>query len=127
MRDAIFVMSKKKGRQVHPSGEKISVSPEERERCRNQRIAKGWDQYDLAAKTGLTQGAISGFESGRTKQPYKVVYARIYRALFGPAGEIAEAEPDTWLEIVKGSVDLDEPAKQAILSMVEQLRRRRLA
>lgn len=118
-------MSKTKGRQVHPRGEKMSVSPEERERFKKRRLEKGWDQYDLADKSGLTQGAISGFESGRSKQVYKVVYARIYRALFGPSEEIVAAEPDTWLRIVEGSVDLDEDQRRAVLAMVEQLTKRK--
>lgn len=124
-RVAIPAMSKTKGRQVHPRGEKMSVSPEERERCKKRRLEKGWDQYDLADKSGLTQGAISGFESGRSKQVYKIVYARIYRALFGPGEDVVTAEPDTWLKIVEGSVDLDEDQRRAVLTMVEQLARRK--
>lgn len=117
-------MSKATGRQVHPKGEKISVSSDVRERFKAQRVAKGWDQRELAKRAHLTQGTVSNFESGRSKQIVRKVYAQLHRALFGPDGDTVPGESDTWLEIVEGSADLDESQKQAVLAVVRSLRKR---
>lgn len=102
----------------------MSVSPEERERFKNQRIAKGWDQYDLADRAGVTQGAVSNFESGRTKQPFKIVYARLYRALFGPNKEpTSPDEPDNFVAIVEGVTELDAADRAYIATMIKRLRK----
>jgi transcriptional regulator with XRE-family HTH domain len=73
---------------AHPEGALMNVEQPERNRLRLLREKKGWTQKQLADRAGLSAAAISNFESSdesegssRTKQPRKVVYAKIVAAL----------------------------------------------
>lgn len=108
---------------MHPKGEKISVSAEVRERFRQRRIEKKLDQHELATRAGVTQGAISNFESGKSRQIYKSVYSRIYRALFGLDITGDGGSDDLWLAFVERSIGLDEQKLKAVLTVIDQLKR----
>lgn len=111
-------MSRTKGRQEHPQGEKIPLSPEERARIKKLREDKGWSQGDLADKADTTQGTISNMESGAT-QPYLEVYQRVLVAL--------KTDPSTkglYNRIVVGAHGLDEHDQLAVATLIETLKAR---
>jgi transcriptional regulator with XRE-family HTH domain len=67
--------------QIHPKGDLVAVTAEMRQQIRARREELEWRQEDLAKKAGTTAATISNIESGRTRQPKKVIFVRIMQAL----------------------------------------------
>lgn len=116
-------MTKHKAPQVHPYGGKISVGLEERQRFKAQRESKGWDQKDLARRIGVTPATISNFENNRHPQVYKMLYAKLKRALFQESANGDDGN-DTFSKIVDGVIDLPESQQDAVLALIEALKKR---
>ena len=116
-----------KGAQDHPKGPLIDVDPEERKELTALRKKKGWTQQQLATKAGLTNGTISNFESGKSKQLRKSVYAAIRRALRAaalsddPAVDAAEAK--AFRDFVENLVDLTPDQWRSLGPVIESLRK----
>lgn len=82
----------KGGSEEHPEGAKMDVSQNERDRLKGLREGRGWTQQQFARRIGLTNGTISNFESGKSKQVFRTVYAKIVRALDPKHATMSESE-----------------------------------
>lgn len=115
-------------KQVHPTGELITVGPEERERLKKQRLKRDLLGRDLAARVGVTAATISNLETGRSKQVKKTVYAKIYRVLFGSpetAAAVAQDKDASYRKIVEGALELDEHQQKAVADLIDSLKKPR--
>jgi len=63
-------------------------------RMKAERLRRGWNQTQLAAKSGLSGADVSRIESGRTK-PYPVQAARLSKVLKMETGKLLELVKDT--------------------------------
>lgn len=125
MRSPQMPRTKGPAKQVHPSGQLISVGPEERERLKARRIELEMHQDEIAARVGVAPATISNLETGRSKQVKKVVYAKIYRALYGAAPSVeatAIDKDEAYRRIVEGALELNEGEQAAVAALIEKLR-----
>jgi len=73
----------------------MTLTKEERERIKNQRIKRGLTGEELASRIGTTQGSISNLETGkRHPQVYKSLYVRVVRYLFRPSDREPASDED---------------------------------
>lgn len=112
-------MAKNRGRQEHPTGPKITISPEERAHIRGLREGRNWTQQELADKAHTTQGTISNLESG-DRQVYLSVYKRVLIAL-----KAETTTSDYYSRIVDGASDLTETEQMAIATLIDAYRKAR--
>lgn len=83
------------GKQPRFTGPKMTLTKEERERIKNQRIKRGLTGEELASRIGTTQGSISNLETGkRHPQVYKSLYVRVVRYLFRPSDREPASDED---------------------------------
>ena len=116
-------MTRSKGRQVHPEGKVVTITPERREAIKKRRLELGWTQGDLAKRAGVTPATISNIESGRTDQPRRVVYSAVMRALKLGDQTPQPATDEAYRRIVDGASDLDEGLLEAVADFIDKLRK----
>lgn len=111
-------MAKRKGRETHPTGEKMSVPPEERARLKALREKRGWSQDELADRANITQGTVSNFERG-TGQAYVSVYQAIVAALHDQ--NVTPEAKESFRRISAGAAQLEEKSRRIVEDLIEQL------
>jgi transcriptional regulator with XRE-family HTH domain len=86
---------------------------------RRERLNRGWSQLDLAARSGVSKGAISNLEVGRNRNPQPRTRERLERALgvAVPEGLTREAEAEAAVLGLGALTDFD-PHESADLPRV---------
>lgn len=119
----------KGGSEEHPEGPKMDVSTVERHHLRDLRKKRGWTQHQLALRIGLTNGTISNFESGTSKQVFRSVYAKIVRALTPKQAALSAAEAKSQAEafgaFVSNVADLTPEQLASLVPVIETLKKSR--
>jgi transcriptional regulator with XRE-family HTH domain len=97
----------KRGRIQQPGGAVIDVTPEERRRFKELRLAKGFTQPQLAARIGVSDGTISNIETGRSGQVKRAAYLAAM-ALLQSGAEVEPARDERIKQILDKLMKLDE-------------------
>lgn len=108
----------------HPKGSLVTVSDDERKKCRALREKRGWRQEDIAERIGVTPATISNFESGRSRQIRKAVYAKLKRALRVVEDSPAQLDED-FVQLVDDLVELDPNDQSVVAALIDSLKKRR--
>lgn len=112
-------VTKRTGRQKHPEGGVIDLTPEERARFKKRREDLKLTHRSLAKKIGASSGTISNIETGRYGQTSRVHYAAAYVVLFG--GDVrANVEGDVWKRLI-GALVLNPEMWPGVTAMVEEM------
>lgn len=116
-------MTRSKGHQAHPEGDKITVTPEERARFKAERLRRGWRQKDLAGKVGVSGGTISNLENGKHPQIFRSVYARLKWTLLREAAD--GLTEDAFRRITESALTIGPEDVDVVVTLIETLRARR--
>ncbi len=106
----------------HPKGALVTISDIERARCRDRRVFLGLRQEDLATRVGVTTATISNFESGRSRQIRKTVYAKIKRTL-RVSDDTSAPNDDEFARVVEDLIDLDARGMRAVVALIDSLKK----
>lgn len=114
-------MAKSRPRPSDPTGEKISVGPEERALFKRWREENGLNQKAFSKKVGASQGTISNLESGKHTQIKKSTYAKLILLCRRP-----DASPNTERmvqEIIGELVGVPESSLGVVRDLVRALKK----
>lgn len=119
-------MTRNKRKPPRPQGDKITVGPDERAWFKAERIHKGMEQKEVAAKVGCSPSTISNLETGRHPQIFKSVYIGLC-ALFPKEGTTdAPSNTTDWFsKIADGAATLPESDQELVSRFIETLKQSR--
>lgn len=112
------------GKQIHPNGPKISLTPAERKAVRIERERQKLTGLQLAVKAGTTQGTISNIETKNT-QVYAAVYASVLRALKHDGAATDAASQEIAKRAYAGLATLDSDEMKVVIAQIELIRSRK--
>lgn len=107
-----------------PTGDKITVGPEERARFKMLREAKKLDQKEVGRMVGVSGATISNLETGRHPQIYRETYVKLKMVLQAETPERMSAG-EAYKAIANEVSDLAESDQQVVLSVIRTLKKTR--
>ncbi|MGE3460220.1 MAG: helix-turn-helix domain-containing protein [Kofleriaceae bacterium] len=113
-------MAKTRGRLEQTSGEKMTLTPEQRSQLRKRRkLELGWSLEYTAGRIGMSGSQLSNIETGARghRQMTKTKFAELWRVL--KLGTVDETDDARFAALIEKLVELDGRGFSMVESLVE--------